>query len=311
MARSILTTLFVTVLFACEAPQDEEPAERPPLRAVASVPAVAQWLHGLGGDLVEVTLLLPPGASPHLWQPTVTTISNVAEADLSVLVGGGLEPWAGQILRSTVEDRRDVVIVDWLIAQGLLSLDRARQTPDGDHVHVHGLDPHVWMNPALAQQICQMLSETLCELAPTHAEVLRLRAEAYQQRLGALSEECGAWSARFGPRRVVTFHRAWDHFAEALGLEVTAIIEPAPGVEPSGREMRRLIDQIRETEVDVIVAEAQFNPALARRLSEATGAPVAVLDPLGQEGQTYAELIRQNLTGLEQALAGQKGQAER
>ena len=111
MTRATLITLCFSGLIACERPQESGPGTGPPIRAVASVPAAAQWLRELGGDLIEVDLLLPPGASPHLWQPTIATMRTLARADLRVFVGGGMEPWAGQILQAAGPSRHDFAML--------------------------------------------------------------------------------------------------------------------------------------------------------------------------------------------------------
>jgi ABC-type Zn uptake system ZnuABC Zn-binding protein ZnuA len=270
---------------------------------VASVPAAAQWLRELGGDLIEVDLLLPPGASPHLWQPTVTTMRTLAQADLRVVVGGGMEPWAGQILRAAGPSRHDLALIEWLEDEGLLEVPAVADPRDGGSAHGHGFDPHVWLSPSLAQEMCRGLTHVLCELAPDHREALAVRGEEYQARLAALVDECARWRSRLGPRRIVTFHRAWDHLAAALDLEVAAVIASTPGVEPSARKMRELIALVRAGDVEAVIAEPQFNTGIARILAGEAGVPLVILDPLGREDQSYEAMIRGFLTRIEETLA--------
>lgn len=308
MRRSAIACLMLRALLlgggAALVACGQGPAERRPgpLRAATTVPAAAQWLHALGGAWVETTPLLPPGASPHVWQPTVADMRALADADLCVAVGGGLEPWMAQFLVSTRTGRRDFVMVDWLLAEGLLHGAASPEQGD-DHGHSHGdVDPHVWLDPRLAQALCRELTGLLCDLAPEHRGELLARSEDFQATLAALAAECDRRRAAWRGKRFIAFHPAWDHFADAVGLEVAAIIERTPGVEPSPWAMRALIDLARSGRADLLLAEPQFNDAPARRLAEVTGLPLVVLDPLGRADQSYEDFMRGLLRPLDEVL---------
>jgi zinc transport system substrate-binding protein len=284
---------------------DSGSESRAAIRAAVTVPPLAQWLSGLGGEDVEVTLLLPAGRSPHMWNPTPSMIEAVRSADLAVAVGGGLDPWSQPRFATVPSDSRAVEIVPRLVARGLIVFPSHAEAGEEDG-HAHGdFDPHVWLDPALAAAACAELTEVLCELAPDRSATLRARGEEFQARLRALADECAARGAAMGPRRMVTFHRAWDHLADALGWEVVDVIERAPGIEPSLREMGGLIERLRAGGADLIVAEMQFRPAIAERLAEATGLPLVVLDPLGDPEESVETLFRANLDRLEGALSSQ------
>ncbi len=262
-----------------------------PLRTVATIPAAAHWLRALGGDLVEVNLLLPPGASPHHWQPSMRDMRALADADLCLFVGGGLEPWMDRILDAAGGARRDVSMFDLLPDEARLSL--------GDE---HGFDPHIWLSPTRARIVCRALTQTLTEIAPEHAAALTTRGDEYQARLAALEEEFAQRRAQWAGRRIITAHRAWGYFASDLGLDIAAVIERAVGVEPSPVAMRVLMDLAEREEVAAIVIEPQVSAAVARRLADAVSIATVTLDPMGPSDQTWEELMRANLAALDAAL---------
>jgi zinc transport system substrate-binding protein len=268
------------------------------------------WLRAIGGPHIEVTVLLPPGASLHVWQPAVAQMRALADADLRVIAGGGLEPWADQFLRATRHGQRDFVLVDELEREGVLPAPGearpifALGAVASEEHESSSVNPHVWTSPSLAWPLCRRLTEILAELDPEHRADFLARETIYQATLASLEAECAARRSLWEGKRIITFHAAWDHFARAVGLEIAGVIERAPGVDPGPREMRNLIDMIRNEHVDAIVAEPQFNDAVARRLAEVTSVPLAVLDPLGHPDESYEELIRSNLAALDSALGG-------
>jgi zinc transport system substrate-binding protein len=277
------------------------------IRAVTTIPSTTAWLRALGGDAVEAETLLPPGASPHVWQPSVASMRMLADADLRVTVGGGMEPWAQQLLSaSSRPGQHDVVLVDELELMGLLGPEESSaehlQVGSGPE-HDHGpVNPHVWLSPRLARPLCARLADVLIDLAPDHRAEIERRSAAMQSQLASLESDCARRRALWQGRKIVTFHAAWDHLAEDLGLTVAGVIEPSPGVEPSPAQMRALIDLVRDAGVNAIIAEPQFNDATARRLSEATGVPLVVLNPTGQRDENYFQMMNGIIAELDRVL---------
>ncbi len=327
-----LLFLFALYLAACGGGDRDSPPSTATIHAVTTVPAPAMWLRALGGEHIQVEVLLPPGASPHVWQPSIASMRALSDADLRVIVGGGFEPWAEQFLNAsrTTQRQANFDMMDALVgrlassfpedfqaAQFLTSTQRvipdefdrdaaldysSNGSSESENTAPLLINPHIWLSPTLARAICADLKQQLIALDPVHREEYTRLGDAYCVRIATLQELCSAHSRVWFHKRIITFHAAWGHFAHETGLTVAGIIERSPGVEPSPHEMRDLTDRIRAEHVDAIIAEPQFNDATARRLSEATNVPLVVLEPYGRENQTYDELILSNLHELEKVL---------
>jgi len=143
---------------------------------------------------------------------------------------------------------------------------------------------------------------------PAGADAYAAAGSAYDARLASLDADIRAAFAAIPPvsRRVVSYHEAFPYYAAAYGLEIVDVIVPSPGQDPSAAQVARLIEAIRSSGVRAILAEAQFNPALAERISTETGVPVVRnlhSDSLGDPpADTYEGLMRWNTAQIVAAL---------
>lgn len=284
------------------------------VKVAASIPPLADFARQVGGDRVEVELLVPAGASPHTYEPTAGQTKFLSEARLLILNGLELEAWATDIL-------------DKMGKSGLTKVETADAIPEGDLVpageeehgqkdeghekgeHQHGVyDPHVWLDPRLAVLQVQAIRDALIEADPEHAREYRDNASAFIEGL----EELDAWICEqvdaFTHRKFVAFHSSWAYFAARYGLEMVGVVEELPGKEPSAADVAGLVDGIQREGVTVVFAEPQFSPRAAEAVAEASGGAVkvAVLDPLGNpddpETETYVKLLRHDVERMRRAL---------
>jgi zinc transport system substrate-binding protein len=264
---------------------------RPPAResgrvpVVASIPPLADIAAEVGGDEVEVTLLVPPGASPHTFEPSPSQLRAVSHARLLVLNGVGLEYWADKVVGAA--ENPDLVVVD-----------ASRRVP------VVGRNPHVWLDPAGAALQAEEVRDALVAADPPHRAEYEANAAAFEADLRALDAEIRARVAGWSRRSFVSLHPAWSYFARRYGLVEAAVIEESPGREPSAAEMVRIVETCRRSGAQAVFAEPQLSSKAARVLAEEAGIPVAVLDPLGPgKGKGgYRELMMNVVAGMEEAL---------
>jgi zinc transport system substrate-binding protein len=269
---------------------------------------LADFCKHLGGDRVAVQVLIPPGASPHVFEPPPSVIANASRARVFVYIGAGLEPWAQRLLAAG--DSRDRVVVQ--AAQGLpLIADVPDEEPgheaahhEEDHHHEGG-NPHVWLDPVLAQEICLRISAAFIQADPGHRPEYEARLKDYLQKLGELDREIKKQVADFRLREFISFHPAFSYFARRYGLREAGVIELSPGREPSPRHLQRLIAAIRRYGIRVIFAEPQLSPRVAEVIAQEAGVKVLLLDPMGGRppyGSDYLQLMRHNLAVLAQAM---------
>jgi zinc/manganese transport system substrate-binding protein/manganese/iron transport system substrate-binding protein len=293
----ILSTVAAT---GCGAPTGSEPTGEP-LRVVASTTVFADLVQQVGGDDVSVTSLVPKGGVVETFDPTPSTLRLVADADLIVMNGLGLDEW----LRPLIDDSGATAPVLEL-APDLDGVDYVA----GDEPDSEAINPHLWLDVRYAMKYVERIIDRLATLDPSRAQPIRDRGAVYLARLADLDastrERIDAIPA--SDRLIVSFHEAFPYFAAAYGLTIVGTIVDAPGQDPSAGEIADLVAAIRSSGAKAVFGEAQFSPALAETI--AGEADVAVEtdlynDSLGDPPvDTYEGLIRWDVDRVVAALGG-------
>lgn len=276
------------------------------LKVAADIVPLADFCEQVGGDLVEVETLVPPGASPHSYELTTGQMRFLEEAEVMVMVGLDLAPWTEEIF-SEAGDPGTVRIVagDYVPARELIETGDGGGEEDPDH---GAYDPHIWLDPTLAIEIVEAIRDGLAEADPANAAAYRDNAERYMRSLSELDADIMEQVASFEAREFVAFHSSWTYFARRYGLDQVGVIEELPGKEPSAGEIAELLAAIEARGVKVVFAEPQFSPRAAEAIAEESGGEVVVklLDPLGDPddpgADTYIKMMRANVETMQEAL---------
>lgn len=256
------------------------------LKVVTTTTVLADLVRNVGGPDVTVESLVPKGGEPHTFGPAPSDLRRVAEAQLLVANGLGLDDWLTDLARDS--GTRAAIVQ---LAVGLPGATYA----DGDG---SSANPHLWLNVAYAAEYVTRIASALRAADPAHAAGYDARATAFHARLANLDRSV---RERFDAipaanRRVVSFHDAFPYFAAAYGLEIVGVVVKAPGQDPSAGELADLITAIRTTGVRVILSEVQFSDKVVRQIAAETGANVVsdlYTDSLGDPPvDTYEALIR-------------------
>jgi zinc transport system substrate-binding protein len=278
------------------------PASADKIKVVATIAPLADFARQVGGDKVEVTLLLPPGASPHTFETTPKVVREISQARLFIKIGSGLEFWADRMLQSAPSN---ILVVDSSSGVDLI------KGISHDHDHNYpgrgssaDTDPHIWLDPIICMQIVAKIESALSRIDPSNAGYYKANAKAYQEKLRKLDKEISARTKLFRTREYVTFHSAWGYFSRRYGLKVAAVIEESPGKEPTPRHVQKIIEILRSLNTRVVFAEPQFSPKIAEAIAREASAKVLFLDPEGgRKGrETYIQMMNYNLAILEKAL---------
>ena len=261
------------------------------LLVAASIIPLADFTRQVGGDRVQVELLVPPGASPHTYELTPAQLQVLSKARVLVLNDVGLEFWADDAVSAA--NNPDLIVVD--TSQGLTILG-------GDAGESSG-NPHIWLDPINAIHQVEKIRDALIQADPDGAEVYRANAERYIGELKALDQEIRNRVATFSSKKFIAFHPAWVYFAQRYGLEQAAVIETTPGKEPSPAEIAEIVKAARAIGAKAIFAEPQFSPKAAEVIAAESGAEVLFLNPLGEPPDfSYLDTMRYNVGEMEKAL---------
>jgi zinc transport system substrate-binding protein len=277
----------------------------------ASILPLGDFCQNLGGDRVAVQVLIPPGASPHIFEPSPASVTRVLDSRVLVYVGAGLDPWMERLVRlHNVEGLLAVEAVQGLpliteAASGPADREENKE-PAGiaTHSHQEG-NPHVWLDPVLAQNICRRITQAFIQADPEHRMYYESRLSAYLDKLEKLHQDITEKVATFRRRDYVTFHPSFAYFARRYGLREVGVIQVAPGREPSPGHLQKIITAVKNTGVKAVFAEPQLSPRVAQIIAREAGVKVLFLDPLGGRppyGGDYLKLMRHNLNVFAQVL---------
>jgi zinc transport system substrate-binding protein len=306
-ARLFLTFLVTLVLGSAQAR----------VTIITSLAPYGSLLEQVAGELADVVVVLPPGASPHTFEPSPRTAATLAGADLVVL-NGSVDEWLHEMVEASNPDLPVVEALELLEEElealgdfGTESLedgaggdeaaaDRSRDAEVDEHAH-EGVNPHVWLDPVLMAALMRPLGDALAEVDPGNAAVYRERAESLASELIELDDELRRELAPVSGAPFIPFHDAWPYFARRYGLDLLIEIEPFPGREPSPRYLAEAVRLIRESAAPAIFTEVGLNDRPGRVLASEARVALRVLDPLGRAGETYQDLLRRNATTILEA----------
>ncbi len=267
------------------------------IKIVASIVPLADFARQVGGDNVDVVLLLPPGASPHTFEPTPKTIQEISNAKIFIKIGAGLEFWADKLIKAT---DRDITTIE--STEGIELIQAYNQ----GHFHgkVQSADPHIWLDPVICIQIIKKIEKMLSRLDPANSSIYKKNASVYIKKLIDLDSEILNRVKAFRTKEFITFHSSWNYFSRRYGLSVTGVIEKGPGKEPTPKHLGKLLEELKRTKMKVVFAEPQFSTKIAEAIAQEAGAQVLILDPIGgsKGRKNYIDLMRYNLSIIEKAM---------
>jgi manganese/iron transport system substrate-binding protein len=293
---------FVFLLAACSS--STQPEVQPPgkLKVVATTSIIGDVVKNVGGDLIDLTTLIPVGSDPHSYEPVPQDIARVADADVIFVNGAGLEESLLRTIKNAGEGSQVISLSDGI----QLIQPTSQSTPE----HTGG-DPHVWTDPTLVKDWVDKITQVLSERDPANAAAYQSNAKEYSQKLdildGWIQEQVSLLPA--DKRQLVTDHESFAYFAQRYGFELVGAVIPSYSTlaAPSAQELANLEDAIRQLGVKAIFVDTTVNPALAERVGSDTGVRLVPLysgslsQPEGEAG-SYLDYMRYNVNAIVSAL---------
>jgi zinc transport system substrate-binding protein len=268
------------------------------LKVVAGFYPLAEAATKVGGGLVDVRNLTPPGVEPHDLELTPDEIADIQGADVVLYLGRGFAPAVEQ----AVAGARGIA-VDLLQGVSL----KPGVPEEGQQGPVS--DPHVWLDPVLYQQLVGGTQRAMAQARPVDASTFEANAKAFQSDLTQLDEEYRSGLSGCAGHVIVTSHAAFGYLAARYGLTQEPIAGVSPDAEPGPGRLAELAQLVRRDGVTTIFTEELVSPKVAETLAREVGVTTAVFNPLEglttqdlTAGQDYLSLMRSNLRTLQQAL---------
>ena len=309
------------LLSGCGGAGEESAAEADKLTVVATVFPAYDFARAVGGEEASVTLLLPPGAESHSYEPTPADILAVQQCDLFIYLGGESDTWVETILESVEPQGRTLRMIDCV---DLLEEETVEgmETHEDDHDHddhddlglgeVVGYDEHVWTSPRNAAQITRAIGAEMEALDSDNAALYAANAADYADQIEALDQEFTEFFDGVSDRTMVFGDRfPLRYFADEFDIRYYAAF---PGcstqTEPSAATIAFLTDKVRQEGISTVWYIEFSNHLVADSIAEATGADIALFhschnvsaDDLAA-GVTYISLMENNLETLRQHMS--------
>jgi zinc transport system substrate-binding protein len=246
-----------------------------------------EFVERVGGDKVYITVMVPPGASPHTYEVTPAQMVQLSKARIYCKVGAPIEfeiAWLDKLLAQN----KDILVVDCSRGIDLIRSD----DPDEP-----GMDPHIWTSPRNAKLMVQNICAGLSQADPQNRTYYESNRDSYLKELDGLDTEMGALFKNAGSRTFIVYHPAWGYFARDYGLHQIGIEQE--GKEPRAAYMSRLINEARRQDIKVIFVSPEFDSRNAEAIAREIGGRVIVIDPLAGN---YLENMQKVATAFKEAL---------
>lgn len=284
------------------------------LKVLATTSIVGDIVNNVGGEAVELTVLLPLGTDPHSFSPAPADLASVADAHVIFANGMGLEEFLDEMIENAGGEAAIVHVSHGIEPRELEAgqgHEHEGEEHESEHHHHEGADPHTWMTPANATIFVHNIEHALSELDPAHAEAYSTNAETYEAKLAELDTWVKAQinSIPADNRELVADHITFGYYTDRYGLEMIGAVLPSvsTNAEPSAQDLAKLQDAISEYGVKAVFVGTSVNPVLAERMAEDTGTQLVPLytGSLGEPGsgaETYVDYIRYNTRAIVDAL---------
>ena len=243
----------------------------------------------------------------HDYQLTTANMITLSSADILIINGEGMETFVDK----AVETCENLQIIE--ASKGIIEEHEEtahehhaeKENDDGHEHHEHGANAHIWVSISLHIKQVQNICDELVRINPENAEAYRENTRNYIKKLEELKNKMHKKLNLYENNKIVTFHEAFEFFAEEFGLDIVAVIEREPGTYPSAGEVADIIDLIREKDAKAIFVEPQYSRSAADTIARETGIQVYSLDPIvtGElDKNAYIINMEENLKTLENAL---------
>jgi zinc/manganese transport system substrate-binding protein len=273
------------------------------LKIVTTTTDYADLARQIGGDLVEVHSVMKGPENVHNVMAKPTEMVYLNDADLFVHSGLDAEPWRDNLLRGARNPRVNQGQSGWVdMSDGieLKEVPQGRVGRDQGDVHAYG-NPHFTLNPKNAQRMTVTLVKAMIAADPANADAYRTNAKKLVTSLGEVGKEIREKFEPYAGLKVVTFHKAWEYFADAVPIEIVGTIEPKPLITPSAAQVREIIDLMKRQGVKVVICETYSDDKLAQYVADQAGAKMITLPDHVHgvpEVDSYQKLFRHNAEKL-------------
>lgn len=271
-------------------------ANSKPIEIFVSILPQKDFVKRIGGERVNVHVMVGPGQSPATYEPTPKQMAKLTQADIYFRIGTPFENvWIARIKATnptlTIVDARDSVKLRYMEYGVALP-----ESLSEHKTHDHGLqDPHIWTNPVNVIKFMRQFTDTLVSMYPENKTFFENNYRRFAAQLDELDQKLLAIFNKTTTKQFLVFHPSWGYFAERYGLVQIAI--ELQGKSPSARELASVIDYVKKHNINIVFVQTQFSQKDAQAVAHAIGGKAIAVDPLAEDYVNNLIKVAQEIAG--------------
>jgi len=290
--RKFIFFIFIISFFSCNNPQDDfsKKIKTKKISVFVSILPQKFFVEKIGGDMVNVSVMVQPGQSPATYEPTPRQMVRLGESLIYFTIGVPFETvWINKISESSKRisiidttkgiQRRNVASFEELKATVFNKSESEKN--DCTRKHGTGSDPHIWLSPALVKKQAGIIMLALSKKDPANTKYYRNNLNKFIIELNNLEKNIVKSLSGLTNRKFLVFHPSWGYFADQFALKQIPVEIGGKG--PSQKKLSEIINFVKKTKIKVIFIQQQFSTRSAEVIAEAIDGRVVVIDPLSEK----------------------------
>jgi len=284
----LITATIIAVSFIYSASISKLDTNNDKIGVIVSIPPQAEFVEKIGGDKVKVTVMVPPGANPHTYEPLPDQLNDVSQAELYAEVGSGIEfenVWMDKISSTN----KKMVILN--CSEGINFIPNTENEGDNEY------DTHVWVSPQNAKIMVENIYHGLIQVDPANRDYYKANKDKYMKELEKADESIRKSLSGHKNNKIMVYHPAWGYFCRDYGLTQIAIEKN--GKEPTPQGIASLINQAKKEKIKIIFISPQYSRKNADAIASEIGGQVITVDSLDKN---YIENLNKVAESFKKAL---------
>ena len=296
------------ILSACSDGTQQSQSKKEKLTIYTTVFPLQYFTERIGGNLVDVKTIYPPGADEHTFEPSQKDMMNLADSDLFFYIGLGLEGFVEKA-KSTLKNEN----VKLVSVADQLQLPKEDSTlheeEEDDHEHMGDVNPHVWLDPIYSKEMAAVIRDRLTKKMPKNKDLFEANYQKLATELDELNTQYQQTISTAKHKKIIVTHAAFGYWEKRYGIEQISISGLSTTNEPTQKELEKIISIADHDGLHYILFEQNVQSKLGRVVQKEIGARALPIHNLGilskndiKNKETYFTLMAKNLESLKTAL---------
>ncbi len=265
------------------------------ISVVVSFNPLREFAEAVGGDKVEVKVIVPEGMEPHDFEPKPRDMESISKANVFVYNGLGMEGWTEKTLKAI--DNKGLEVVDASKGAALI------KGTEGNNDH-GDYDPHIWLSLKEAKNEAKNIKDALVKVDSNNKDYYEKNYETYSSSLDKLYEEYKTKFDSIANKNFVTGHAAFAYLCRDFGLKQSSVESVFAEGEPTPQKLKELIDFGKTNNIKVIFMEELASPEVSKTIAKEVGAKVEKIYTIEskEDGKDYIQSMKDNLEKIYNSL---------